>query len=192
MHLDQFMVYLQELLKWNAFTNLTSITNDEEIVVKHFIDSLAGLSAEPFARAARLLDVGSGAGFPGIPLKIVRPDLQLTLVEPSHKKASFLHFLIGVLRLSGVRVVTNTVERVAIDQSEQRQFQYMVTRALKFDLVLKRAHQLLAPGGKALLYLSGPINRSAIEMRWTIIKEYEFDLPMNGGGRVVSVLQVTN
>jgi hypothetical protein len=90
--LEQFTTFLEQLKAWNQSTNLTSITSDEDIVVKHFIDSLAALSVEAMVSGAKILDVGSGAGFPGIPLKIARPDLLMTLLEPTYKKVAFLHF----------------------------------------------------------------------------------------------------
>lgn len=180
------MIYLDQLKAWNASTNLTSITVDEDIVVKHFIDSLAALSADVISQGVKVLDVGSGAGFPGIPMKIVRPDLFVTLLEPAHKKASFLHFVVGVLRLPGVSIVAETLERFITERGGQ--FDYVVTRALRYDIVLRFARSLLKQGGKILLYTSRPI---AAEGRhdWSLVKEFQFDLPRQGGKRVVSVLQ---
>ncbi|ALA56728.1 16S rRNA (guanine(527)-N(7))-methyltransferase RsmG [Nitrospira moscoviensis] len=184
--LEQLMIYLDQLKAWNASTNLTSITVDEDIVVKHFIDSLAALSADVISQGVKVLDVGSGAGFPGIPMKIVRPDLFVTLLEPAHKKASFLHFVVGVLRLPGVSIVAETLERFITERGGQ--FDYVVTRALRYDIVLRFARSLLKQGGKILLYTSRPI---AAEGRhdWSLVKEFQFDLPRQGGKRVVSVLQ---
>ncbi|NJN70131.1 MAG: hypothetical protein HC801_07560 [Nitrospira sp.] len=84
-----FIEYLRHLQTWNRSINLTTIISDEEIVVKHFVDSFAALNAVSINSGSRLLDVGTGAGFPGVPLKIVRPDLSITLIEPSHKKLPF-------------------------------------------------------------------------------------------------------
>ena len=84
-----FLLYLEELKKWNRAHNLTSITDDREIVIKHFLDSALFLEAV-HGRGRRIADVGSGAGFPGIPLKILRPDLEISLIEPSGKKCAFL------------------------------------------------------------------------------------------------------
>src|SRR5574338_1509745 len=100
---QRFMIYLRQLQFWNQSFNLTSISLDDEIIIKHFVDSLAALRAD-IKIGARLLDVGTGAGFPGIPLKIARLDLNITLIEPASKKSSFLRFIIGLLRLENVDI----------------------------------------------------------------------------------------
>ena len=93
--LAQFQVYLQELQTWNARVNLTGLTSPRDMVIKHFLDSLTIL---PYIEAApSLADLGSGAGFPGLVLKLARPDLALTLVESRGKKAAFLEYLVSPL-----------------------------------------------------------------------------------------------
>jgi 16S rRNA (guanine527-N7)-methyltransferase len=187
--LEQFTTFLEQLKAWNQSTNLTSITSDEDIVVKHFIDSLAALSVEAMVSGAKILDVGSGAGFPGIPLKIARPDLLMTLLEPTYKKVAFLHFAIGVLRLPHIKVIPKTLEQFALEKGSSERFDYVVTRALKYDLVLKLAHDLMASFGKLILYASKPVSKSDIFSPWSIIEEFSFDLPRQGGKRVITVLQ---
>lgn len=182
------MTYLDELLVWNRTTNLTSISNEQEVIVKHFIDSIAGLAAEPFIRQARVLDVGSGAGFPGIPLKILRPDCPMTLLEPSGKKASFLHFIVGALKLPDTRIVTATIERFATEDKDLN-FNYVVTRALKYGVILTHARRLLADAGKVILYLASPIEQPELAGHWAIDREFEFVLPLLGGKRVLTVLR---
>ena len=103
-HVSKFMIYLKQLKEWNKTTNLTSIVKDEEVVIKHFIDSIAAIKAENFVDGSLIFDIGSGAGFPGIPIKILRPDLRLVLVEPSKKKSSFLRYIIGLLKLRDVDI----------------------------------------------------------------------------------------
>lgn len=185
---EQFITYLSHLRIWNRSTNLTSITGEEDIIIKHFIDSLAGLSAEEINHEARVLDVGSGAGFPGIPLKIARPDLVFTLLEPVHKKASFLHFIVGLLRLEKVSIVSETLEHFVIAGGHAAQFDYVITRALRYDLVLEQAAKLLAKGGKGIIYLSKPILKSEVPPDWSVVNQFLFDLPKQGGKRVISVL----
>ena len=87
---EQFIRYLTRIIEWNKTINLTAIVEPREIIIKHFIDSLAALVAINFPEQALVLDVGSGGGFPGIPLKIMRPDLQLVLIEPVQKNVPFL------------------------------------------------------------------------------------------------------
>lgn len=97
---DQFVAYWCELQRWNSRVNLTSIRKDHDIVVKHFLDSLAVLQHFPIEAGDSVVDIGAGAGFPGLPLKIYAPDIQLTLVESSSKKASFLQFLMSQLNVT--------------------------------------------------------------------------------------------
>ena len=91
------MSYLVELKKWNKAINLTAIQDDQDIVVKHFVDSLAGLKVIEIQQETELLDVGAGAGFPAIPLKLVRPNLSIELLEPTRRRAHFLRYVIGSL-----------------------------------------------------------------------------------------------
>jgi len=184
----QFMIYLEQLQIWNRSVNLTSITVTEEIIVKHFVDSLAGLTAEPITQGASLVDIGTGAGFPGIPLKITRNDLNITLIEPVQKKISFLYSIVGLLRLERVTIFYGTLDQFIIKNGHDSPFDYMTTRALKYESVLRRGSKLLTTGGKAIIYSSCRINPLELGNRWSINKEHEFDLPMEFGHRVVSIL----
>ena len=95
--LDQFVTYWRELKRWNSRMNLTSIRTDREIIIKHFLDSLSVLQYFDIKPGDSVIDIGTGAGFPGLPIKIYIPDIKLVLVEPSLKKVSFLRFLISQL-----------------------------------------------------------------------------------------------
>ena len=95
--LDQFVTYWRELKRWNSRMNLTSIRGDREIIIKHFLDSLSVLQYFGIKPGDAVIDIGTGAGFPGMPIKIYIPDIKLVLVEPSSKKVSFLRFLISQL-----------------------------------------------------------------------------------------------
>ncbi len=100
---DQLARYLAELKRWNARINLTALRTDRDMVIRLFLDSLALL---PFlGDAASLADLGSGAGFPGLVLKIARPEMAVTLVESRGKKAAFLEYMISVLKLTDVKVM---------------------------------------------------------------------------------------
>ncbi len=185
------MLFLQQLRIWNRSVNLTSVTLDDEVIIKHFVDSLAGLRAIDIRTGARLLDVGTGAGFPGIPLRIVRQDLNVTMIEPVHKKISFLHSLVGLLRLERVTIFSGTLEQFAIKNTSKRTFDYITTRALKYDFMLQNTARLLAPEGKEILYLSHPINRLELGTDWSVVTEHIFDLPRGYGRRVLCVLSAT-
>src|SRR5690349_9497456 len=125
------MCYLTQLSHWNRTINLTSIVDPQEIMIKHFIDSLMALTVLDFPRGAVLIDVGTGAGFPGVPLKIVRDDLRVTLIERIKKKCSFLTSIAGVLRLENLQVFQGTL--LQYDEKADRQIANLVTvRAVNF------------------------------------------------------------
>ncbi len=124
-----FRTYRQEIGRWSARTNLTALREPEDIVRAGFLDSLACLPLIP-PEAWRVVDVGSGAGFPALPLKLVRPDLSFTLVEASRKKASFLQHMVRSLRLTGVRVVHCRVEAMARDPQEMGRYDVALARAI--------------------------------------------------------------
>ena len=185
---QRFMVYLKQLQLWNQSFNLTSITLDDEIIIKHFVDSLAALRAGDIRPRSKLLDVGTGAGFPGIPLKIARLDLNITLVEPARKKSSFLHFIIGLLRLESVDIFDGTLERFLNECQPHGSFDYLTTRALKHDVILQDGVRLLREGGKVILYSSQPINQSDLPSNWLLISEYTFQLQKGYGQRAISIV----
>jgi 16S rRNA (guanine527-N7)-methyltransferase len=124
---EAFGRYRDELLDWNRRVNLTAIREPSAVERLHFVDSLACL-LEPVPEGASLLDVGAGAGFPGLPLKIARPDLRLTLLEATGKKARFLEHVVSALALAGVSVVNERAETYAASGREA--FDFVVARAL--------------------------------------------------------------
>ena len=125
-----FDLYARELVEWNRKFNLTSITDPEQVRIKHFLDSLSCWLAIREQPPGRLVDVGTGAGFPGIPLKIIQPDLQLTLIEATGKKAGFLLHLVQFLRLEGVHVATNRAEEFGQVRAHREAFDWAVARAV--------------------------------------------------------------
>ena len=127
-----FQRYFQELVEWNRRTNLTAITDYREVQTKHFLDSLTVSLVIPRDVTANgtLMDVGSGAGFPGLPLKILWPGLRVTLVESVGKKAAFLRHLAGALGLEGVEVRTQRAESLGHDPQVRDTFDVVVSRAV--------------------------------------------------------------
>jgi 16S rRNA (guanine527-N7)-methyltransferase len=153
-HLDEkaigaFDLYLKELLKWNRKINLTAIRSEKGIVVKHFIDSL---SIYPHLAAAfSLLDIGSGAGFPGIPLKMVKPDLNVTLIDSVRKKVDFQRHIIRTLGLKGIEATHGRAEEEGLSQGMEGRFDTVISRAfsdLKTLLIL--SSPFLKKGGRVL------------------------------------------
>lgn len=149
-HLSQFLQYLTEILIWNQKVNLTGIIDPREIVVKHILDSLAGSEAIRSDEKVSLLDIGSGAGFPGAALKILRPDIELMLLEPHHKKAAFLRHVIGVLRLEKSFVNSETLE--SFSTHLDRSFTHITIRALRPEPHFPLIAKLLSSNGRLILY----------------------------------------
>ncbi|MDD4984801.1 MAG: 16S rRNA (guanine(527)-N(7))-methyltransferase RsmG, partial [Dehalococcoidales bacterium] len=130
--LEQFHTYWEELVEWNRRVNLTGITGYHEVQTKHFLDSLTVCLAWPTSRAnatIRIIDVGTGSGIPGVPLKIVFPEVYLVLLEATEKKAAFLRHISNRLMLTDVEVVAGRAE----DAAHQRQYRDI------FDIVVSRA-----------------------------------------------------
>jgi len=182
----QFMGYLSQLIYWNRTINLTSITSPREIVIKHFIDSLIPILAVPFLHQAQLIDVGTGAGFPGIPLKIARSDLQVKLIEPNKKKCSFLSSLIGTLRLTDVEVFAGTIQEYKAQGGTSAQI--ITARALRLEDIQSELLSLTFPTGKIVLYRTEPLTLQEVPAGMTTEKQQRFDLPENAGERVITVL----
>ena len=187
-HAEQFMRYLTHLIEWNKSINLTTITDPKEIIIKHFIDSLAALAATNFAQGCRVLDVGSGGGFPGIPLKIMRSDMRVLLVEPVQKKCSFLNSVIGLLKLHDVSTFTGTIEQYTKRPIGQV-VDTIVLRALKYEEVIKYIPGLLTSKGKLVLYRTEAIREEEIGADFHLVSETAFLLPQGLGTRVITVME---
>lgn len=148
--LKKFMLYLSELKKWSRVHNLTSIRDDRDIVEKHFLDSLLYLRVLPQG-GLKLLDVGSGAGFPGIPLKLVRPEIDLYLLESRGKKAAFLRYIADTLGLSGVTVIEGRLEDFK-PPADMPLFDAAVVRALfGVSEFIEKVSPVVRPGGVIVL-----------------------------------------
>ena len=187
-HVEQFMCYLAHLIEWNKAINLTAIIDPKEIIIKHFIDSLVALVATSFPQNGVVLDVGSGGGFPGIPLKIVRSDMRLILVEPIQKKCSFLNSVIGLLKLQDVSTFGGTIEQYA-----KRQLRHVidtvVVRALKYEEIRKHIPSLLTSKGKVVLYRTEAMKKQEIGEEFQLVSETALILPQGSGNRVVTVIE---
>ena len=133
--IEQFLGYLDLLLKWNRKMNLTALRTPAEIISRHFLDSLALLPYLP--ETGRLLDIGSGAGFPGLPVKIVRPGLTVDLVEATAKKVSFLKEAIRRLGLSGVEVWPLFLGKSPIPSDSANSWETFLSRGVNLEVVLK-------------------------------------------------------
>lgn len=128
--LCQFLTYYEILSEWNSFMNLTAITDFSEVVRKHFIDSLLVLKYLDIHKKMSLIDVGTGAGFPGIPLKIMLPDLQVTLLDSLKKRIVFLEEVIKRLELTGIEAIHGRAEDFAKPGRLREKYDFCVSRAV--------------------------------------------------------------
>lgn len=143
--------YEKELLSWNQKFNLTAIRDAEGIRVKHFLDSFSCVLAWKANPPARLIDVGTGAGFPGIPLKILYPSMQVSLVESVGKKAAFCQHIIEVLRLDGVEIINARAEDVGRDPGHREKYDWAVARAVaRLNVLSEYLLPLVKVGGMML------------------------------------------
>ena len=157
-HLTAFETYYRELTTWNQRFNLTAITDREGVLVRHFLDSLSCLKVLPWAdlaAGARVIDVGTGAGFPGLPLKIVCPGMRLTLLEATHKKVTYLEHIAQVLGLRDVEVIHRRAEELGRDLDHREEHDWAVARAVGEMATLAEYLLPLVQVGGAMLAQKG-------------------------------------
>ncbi len=128
--IEQFASYSAMLIDWNKKFNLTAIVDPQEIAVKHFLDSLTILNFHDVCLGAQVVDVGTGAGFPGIPLKIARPDISLVLLDSLRKRTQFLQAVVEQLSLAAVTVIHGRAEEAGHDEKYRAAFDLAVSRAV--------------------------------------------------------------
>jgi 16S rRNA (guanine527-N7)-methyltransferase len=165
---DQFLVYVDELQHWNRRVNLTAITDPEQIVTRHFLDSL--VCALHWGDEPRtLVDIGSGAGFPGLPLKILCPSLHLTLIESVRKKTEFLRHIVRLLNLEYVTILAERAEEVGRKPDMRASYDVVTARALaELRVLAEYALPLLRVGGRLLAPKGAAITTEAIQAHMAI------------------------
>jgi 16S rRNA (guanine527-N7)-methyltransferase len=194
----QFALHGRSLLEWNRKINLTTITKPEEIAVKHFLDAIAPLDHLP--AHGTLLDIGTGGGFPGLPLKVMRPDLSMTLIDGIRKKVNFVKYTIRQLGLQDIQALQVRAEDLGCDAQYAGRFDIIVCRALAdLDNLLDLAVPLLARQGRIIAYqgprYSGPaledgdgaiLSHDAHRFRNSV---HDYRLPFIGDARSITILQ---
>lgn len=185
---ELFWLYLQELLEWNRTFSLTGIKTPDDIIIKNFIDSLTPL---PYLESTgSLLDIGSGAGFPAIPLKIGCPELEVQVVEKSRKKVSFIKHLIRTLGLKEVSVLHSRVEEM---EKPERPFNTIISRAFRRPAPLLQLVSPLLEQDTTLIAMLGPATREehneledlASAQGLEVRRIVSLELPRNRGGRTL-------
>lgn len=154
----QFIEYYRLLIEWNKVMNLTAITDFDEVVNKHFIDSLAVVKALDMNRNISVIDIGTGAGFPGIPLKIAFPDLKIVLLDSLNKRINFLNEVISKLELIDIYTIHGRAEDFSRDEKYREKFELCVSRAVANLAVLSEyCMPYVKVGGSFISYKSGKI-----------------------------------
>jgi len=192
--IEAFELYLKELVKWNQKINLTAIRSEKGIVLKHFLDSLSVSPHLP--KLSSILDIGSGPGFPGIPLKIVEPNLAMTLIDSVRKKVDFQMHIIRMLGLKGIEAIHGRVQDKGILQSLGGRFDITLSRAfsdLRTFLVLSLP--LLKEEGMAIA-MKGTVDHKEIELlaeaegaQYRLRKSVPLTLPFSSFKRTILLFQ---
>ena len=197
LQIQQFLIYLDMLQEWNQKFNLTAIKDPEGIVSKHFVDSL--LLCQYINPVGKLADIGTGAGFPGLPLKICFPDLEVTLVDSLSKRVKFLEQVVSELNLSGVNCVHGRAEDLGRLAGFRDSFDYVVARAVsRLSVLAELCLPLVRVGGK-FIAAKGPnlheeleSSRQAVKLLGAkILVVKETSLPIEGDLRTIAILEKT-
>ena len=178
---EQFAAYERLLLEWNEKINLTAITEHEQIVIKHFADSLTPVLYRDLSGKS-LIDVGTGAGFPGLPLKIAVPSLKLTLLDSLNKRVSFLETVTSALSLEDVQCIHSRAEDSGKDAALREKFDFAVSRAVAPLNVLAEYDMPFVKVGGEFIALKGPAAYDEIKQAENAVKEL--------GGEISDVKEV--
>ena len=172
--LDRFRVYCEELAEWNQRANLTAITDREGTQIRHFLDSLTvclaiGGESSGMAAISKAVDVGSGAGFPGLPLKITFPHLELHLIESVGKKTAFLEHIVAELGLDGVVVHTGRAETLAREPGLRDSFDLALVRGVaRLSLLLEYSLPFCRTGGRVAALKHGGLESELVEAEYAL------------------------
>ena len=158
-----FMKYMRLLQEWNEKINLTAITEDEEVVKKHFIDCIKAFKRDEFKKAETMIDVGTGAGFPGLPIAIMRPELKVTLLDSLNKRINFLNTVVNELGLKNVTTIHSRAEDGARNKELREKFDIATSRAVANMSVLSEFCLPYVRVGGNFIALKGPAVEQEIE-----------------------------
>lgn len=162
--INQFIRYYEMLIEWNKMVNLTAITDYKEVAIKHFVDSVSLVKIEELDEEKRILDIGTGAGFPAIPLKIVFPNLKITMIDSLNKRIKFLDAVIEELELDDIEALHGRAEDFAKDSEHREQYDIVVSRAVaNLATLCEYCLPYVKIGGRFVSYKSEKISEESKE-----------------------------
>lgn len=163
---NQFMEFYKLLIEWNQYMNLTAITEYEEVVEKHFVDSLSIVKAINLCEKENIIDIGTGAGFPGIPIKIIYPHLKVTLLDSLNKRVKFLNTIIEKLELKNINVIHGRAEDYAKQKEYREKYELCVSRAVaNLSTLSEYCIPYISVGGMFISYKSDEIDEELLKSK---------------------------
>jgi 16S rRNA (guanine527-N7)-methyltransferase len=195
--IEQFEKYYELLVEWNKVMNLTGITEFDEVMQKHFVDSAAAAKYVEMEKVNSLIDVGTGAGFPGIPLKIVYPHIQVTLLDSLNKRIKFLEEVVDNLGLTGIETVHGRAEDAAKKAEYREQFDLSVSRAVaNLASLTEYCLPFVKVGGKFVSYKSVSVDEEITQSKKAVYvlggeigKVEKFNLPESDMERALVIVE---
>lgn len=193
--IKQLYEYMNLLIEWNKSINLTAITEPKEIIIKHFIDSI--IISKYINKESSLVDVGTGAGFPGIPLKIMRSDIEVTLVDSLNKRIKFLDEVIERLKLNNIKTIHARAEDIGNNKLYREQFDYSTSRAVANIATLSEYLIPLVKENGKCFYMKGPDvdkelekGKKAIDvLGGRILNKEQYNLPFTDIKRSIIIIE---
>jgi len=187
--LEKFCLYYDELCHWDRSINLTGLRTDKERTVLLFVDSLAGYLALSDKPDALIVDVGTGGGFPGIPLKLALPALNVLLMEPRANKTAFLHNIIGKLELTRISVIQSRLEDFRLMVSDEEKCDVALCKGVNIEHIVPFIDHILKKNGKLVVFRSTNIDNQHKIIGMEMDKEILYELPFGFGNRVLSIFK---